>query len=172
MYPLLLRLIINMYISQNIRVKCNDCISHEYDISNGVKQCSVISLFNLYVKKNIECLDREGLGCHMGNQFSGCFIYADDITLVSPSADALNAMLKVCELYVGEHDITFNSNKTKLMQLIVNLLDLSKITSHYGHFLIAIKKIQPLECPSWVLVINYKYKKGQPLETHYMNVNH
>ena len=28
----------------------------------------------------------------MGNQFSGCFIYADDITLVAPSADALNAM--------------------------------------------------------------------------------
>ena len=31
----------------------------------------------------------------MGNLFSGCFIYADDITLVAPSADALNAMLKV-----------------------------------------------------------------------------
>ena len=35
----------------------------------------------------------------MGNNFSGCFIYADDITLVAPSADALNAILKVCELY-------------------------------------------------------------------------
>ena len=94
-----------MYISQNIRVKWNDCISHEYTVSNDVKQCGVMSplLFNLYVQDLIECLDRKGLRCQMGNHFSGCFIYADDITLVAPSADALNAMLKVCELYAGEH---------------------------------------------------------------------
>ena len=56
----------------------------------------------------------------MGNNFSGCFIYADDMTLVAPSPDDLNAMLKVCELYAGEHDITFNSNKTKLMHFPMN----------------------------------------------------
>ena len=61
MYPLLLRFIINMYISQNIRVKWNDCISHEYADSNGVKQGGVMSplLFNLYVQYVIECLDRK-----------------------------------------------------------------------------------------------------------------
>ena len=95
-----------MYIGQNIRVKWNDCISHEYAVSNGVMSPL---LFNLYVQDLIECLDRKGLGCHMGNHFSGCFIYADDITLVAPSADALNAMLKICELYAREHDIIFNS---------------------------------------------------------------
>ena len=113
--PLLLRFIINMHIR-------NDCISHEYVVSNGVKQGGVMSpiLFNLYVQYLIECLDRKVLGCHMGNNFSGCFIYADDITLVAPSADALNVMLKVCELYAGEHDIAFNSNKTKLMHFTIN----------------------------------------------------
>ena len=59
---------------------------------------------------------------YIGNHFSGCFIYADDITLVAPSVDALNDMLKVCELYAGEHDITFNSNKTKLMHFTINPL--------------------------------------------------
>ena len=39
---------------------------------------------------------------------------------MAPSAYALNAMLKVCELYAGEHDITFNSNKTKLMHFTMN----------------------------------------------------
>ena len=77
-------------------------------------------LFNLYVQDLIECLDRKGLGCYICNNFSGCFIYADDITLVAPSADTLSAMLKVCELYAGEHDITFNSNKTKLMHFTIN----------------------------------------------------
>ena len=63
MCPLLLRFIINMYIGQNIRVKWNDCISHVYVVSNGVKQGGVMSplLFNLYVQDLIECLDRKGL---------------------------------------------------------------------------------------------------------------
>ena len=91
-------------------------------VSNGVKQGGVMSplLFNLHIQDLIECLDRKGLGCHMGNHFSRCFIYADDITLVAHSAYALNAMLKVCELYAWEHDITFNSNKTKLMHFTMN----------------------------------------------------
>ena len=63
-------------------------------------------VLNLYVQYLIHCLDRKGLGCHMSNHFSGCIIYAYDITLVAPSADALNDMLKVCELYAEEHDIT------------------------------------------------------------------
>ena len=33
--------------------------------------------------------------CHMSSHFSGGFIISDDITLPAPSADALNAMLKV-----------------------------------------------------------------------------
>ena len=40
--------------------------------------------------------------------------------VVDCSVDALNAMLKVCELYAGEHDITFNSSKTKLMHFTMN----------------------------------------------------
>ena len=39
---------------------------------------------------------------------------------MAPNADALNAMLKVCELYAGEHDVTFNSNETKLMYFTIN----------------------------------------------------
>ena len=92
--------------------------------SNGVKQGGVMSpfLFKLYVQDLIECLDRKGLGWHMGKHFFGCFIHADDMTLVAPSADALNAMLKVCELYAVVHDITFNSIKTKLMHFTINHL--------------------------------------------------
>ena len=56
----------------------------------------------------------------MGNHFSGCFIYADDLTFVAPSADTLDTMLKVCELYAGEHYITFHSNKTELMHFTIN----------------------------------------------------
>ena len=49
-------------------------------------------LFNMHVQDLIECLCGKGLGCHMGNHFSRCFNYADNITLVAPSANDLNAM--------------------------------------------------------------------------------
>ena len=31
-------------------------------------------LFNVYMEDLIECLDRKGLGCHIGKHFSGCFL--------------------------------------------------------------------------------------------------
>ena len=95
-------------------VKWNGCISHVHAFSNGVKQGGVMSplLFNLYAQDLIECLDRKGLGCHMGNHFSGCFIYADDITLVALSAYALNAMLKILS-YMQENMI-LHSTQIKL----------------------------------------------------------
>ena len=90
--PLLLRFTI-----QNICGKLNYCISHEYAISNVVKQGGIMSqvLFNMYVQDLIECLSRMSLGNHMGNHFSGCLICADDKTLLAPSADGLNCKLKL-----------------------------------------------------------------------------
>ena len=38
----------------------------------------------------------------MGNHFSGCFIYANDITLVAPTADALNAISWIYPIYEKE----------------------------------------------------------------------
>ena len=117
MCPLILRFIIKMYINQCIQVKWNNLKSEKCSISNGVKQGGVMSplLFNLYVQDLIDCLDNQGLGCHMGNHFTGCFIYADDITLLAPSSDGMNGMLKTCEKYALEHDISFNPCKTKCM---------------------------------------------------------
>ena len=51
----------------------------------------------------------------IGNYYTGCFVYADDITL-APSCDSLNNMLKSCELwYAQNYDIVFNPSKTRCM---------------------------------------------------------
>ena len=60
-------------------------------------------------------LRKKGLGCHFNCHFVGCFKYADDITLLAPSRDALNNMLDVCRDYTEVYDILFNATKTKLM---------------------------------------------------------
>ena len=72
-------------------------------------------LFNLYVQDLIECLQIQGLGCHMGNHFPDVLFW-----WMAPSADDFNVMLKVCALYEGEHDITLNSHETKRMHFPIN----------------------------------------------------
>jgi hypothetical protein len=41
--------------------------------------------------------------------------YADDQTLLAPTAEAMRSMLKVCFDYATEFSICFNANKTKCM---------------------------------------------------------
>ena len=54
-------------------------------------------------------------GCYFSGYFVGCFIYADDITLLAPSRDALYTILDVCREYAEACITLFNATKTKCM---------------------------------------------------------
>ena len=41
--------------------------------------------------------------------------YADDLTILTPSPDALGKMLAQCEAHAVSHDIHFNVSKTQLI---------------------------------------------------------
>ena len=58
MCPLVFRLLMNMYINQQIQVKWNSTMLMKSSISNGVKQggCRSPNLFSVYLKKLIEIL--------------------------------------------------------------------------------------------------------------------
>ena len=60
-------------------------------------------------------LDFQGLGCHFNGMFVGAFIYADNVTLLAPTATSLNAMLDTCTQYSIANDIIFNPIKSKCM---------------------------------------------------------
>ncbi len=62
--------------------------SHSFNVTNGVKQGSLISplFFTLYVDELIDKLEHSGYGCKIGNKYCGILIYADDIFVLSPSA--------------------------------------------------------------------------------------
>ena len=47
--------------------------------------------------------------------FAGCLAYADDVVLLSPTVDALENMLKICEKYSVDFSIMFNTSKSKLL---------------------------------------------------------
>merc|ERR1712055_139713 len=72
-------------------------------------------LFTVYVDELHIILKRNGIGCHMGNQFVGALGYADDIILLSPTVAGLKKMISISEEYAKEHSIMFNGSKSKYL---------------------------------------------------------
>ena len=117
MNPLIIRLLINMYTNQLIRVRYNHSHSEYFTVTNGVKQGGVLSptLFSVYVNELLENLKNSGYGCTVGDKYVGCVSYADDIVILCASLYGLKQMIKICELYALEYQVKFNGSKSKLM---------------------------------------------------------
>jgi len=117
MCPLALRFIINQYNNQVMQVKWDSSISDKFNVCNGIKQGGVLSplLFSVYMDDLLKKLEANKLGCHIGHRCSGAFAYADDITLLAPTRQGMENMLKVCDKYAEDFDIQFNPTKSKLI---------------------------------------------------------
>ena len=115
--PLIARLLAFMYTNQSVKVRWGNNNSSMFHISNGVKQGGVLSpiLFSVYIDELLMRLKHLGIGCNIGHLFMGAIAYADDVALLSPTKFALVKMLKAANSFSAEYNITFNSNKCKLV---------------------------------------------------------
>ncbi|KAK8371830.1 hypothetical protein O3P69_015708 [Scylla paramamosain] len=59
--------------------------------------------------------ERSRVGCHVANVAPNNFSCADDLTLVCPSAAALNDLLRICEEFASKHYIKFSTAKSVYM---------------------------------------------------------
>ena len=118
--PLIAILLLNMYLCQKMLVRWQGERSELFRCTNGVKQGGVLSpvLFCTYMDTLLDQLKRLGVGCHVGHVFAGALSYADDLTLIAPSFNAMRQMLKVCEQFAQSYDVLFNS--TKSVNLVFN----------------------------------------------------
>ena len=109
-----IRVLLDSYLDQRICAAWGACQSDFFQATNGVKQCSIISpiLFTVYVDELIARLQASGLGCNIGRSYIGVLGYADHLTLLSPSVNALSKMVGICEEYAKEYEIVFNCKKT------------------------------------------------------------
>ena len=100
-----------------MRVRWGDSLSESFNVSNGVRQGSVLSplLFAVYLDELLVELSVSGVGCYWGSLFAGAFAYADDIVLLAPCASALRIMLSICNDFSISHGLRFNANKTQLI---------------------------------------------------------
>ena len=84
--------------------------SSKFKLTNGTRQGSVLSpiIFSVYLDGLIQDLRKQGLGCHINGAWMGCFGYADDLILLSPSREVMAKMLDVCGSYAEKHNLVFS----------------------------------------------------------------
>jgi hypothetical protein len=113
--PQFLRLMLSMYMGQQVKVLWNGIYSHAFPVLNGVKQGAILSplLFCVYIDSLLIRLRSCGCGCYISPWFVGALAYADDIVLLAPSATAMRKMLNICDKYADSYNVSFNANKSK-----------------------------------------------------------
>ena len=118
-----------IYVEQVAWVKWGDKKSSTFTITNGTRQGAVLSpiFWCLYCDAMLKELRKLGVGCHLGGKWVGATMYADDLILMAPTRSAMVAMLKVCEKYAREHNISFTTDpnpaksKTKCLYMCGNM---------------------------------------------------
>ena len=129
------KLLMKMYTLQYANVRWNGKNSHQFHISNGVKQGAILSaiLYCIYMNGVFEKLRENKTGCWINGDLVGILGYADDNFLLSPTLDGLQNMLSTCADYAFEHNLTFNTNenpkesKTKCMAFLHKKISLNEL---------------------------------------------
>ena len=67
----------------------------------------------VYLDGLLDSLHTSGHGCYWEDHFPGALCYADDLTILAPSSDALRKMLALCENHAQAHGTQFTADKTQ-----------------------------------------------------------
>ena len=130
----IVRILLFWYSKQTVCVKWGRCISDYFSISNGVRQCRILSpkLFSVYVDDFSDKLVESKVGCSIDNLCMNHVMYADDICLMAPSPAALLVIINICYDFRVQNDLSFNSSKSYCM---VFSLSLNYISYHVHYYI-------------------------------------
>ena len=75
--------------------KIENCISHYFYVSNGVRQGGTLSpkLYSVYVADRSDYLVKRQIKCHMDSLCVNHFMYGDAICLMAPSPADLQKLI-------------------------------------------------------------------------------
>ena len=88
--------------------------SDKFCVSNGTKQGGVLSTYLLtrFVRQLISAISQSRLGCNVGGMFTNLFAYADHMVMLAPSWHAVQALIKLLQMWCTELDTECNTKKT------------------------------------------------------------
>ena len=114
-----IRLLLSWYENTRIHVMWRGSMSDtSFNTNHGVRQGGLLSpalftagLFDDLLNK----LQLSGFGCRIGSKYYGSIAYADDIILLSPTIESMNKLLRICEIWANENNISFNPSKSQVI---------------------------------------------------------
>jgi hypothetical protein len=109
-----LNILINWYRRCSAVVRWDNVISNVVNFLCGVRQRGMLSpvLFALCVNDINDNLKLSKLGCQIGDFYFGCLMYA---VLLSPSLNALQEIMCICELEAIDINMCFNLKKSSVI---------------------------------------------------------
>ena len=122
-----IRLLQYWYSNQSMCAKWGSQVSTSFSVSNGIWQGGVMSplLFSLYMNQLSFELNSLDIGCMTGSTCVNNLMHADGIYCLAPSVKGLQKLVNKCCMYADDHNITFNSSKTKAMWFKTDFLHLN-----------------------------------------------
>ena len=93
-----------------------------YKLESGVRQGSVISphFFAIYVNDVLHSLSESKLGCRIRNVACCCFMYADDLIILTASLTDLQALIDICVAGLSIIGLDINAKRPHLYVLARN----------------------------------------------------
>jgi len=87
----IVKVLVDWYGKTFACVKWGNCYSHSLSVRSGIRQGGILfpMLFNIYINSLIGALRYSDVGCHLGDEYIGCIVYADDIITSCAVAPAL-----------------------------------------------------------------------------------
>ena len=112
----IVRIMIYWYSNQRMAVRWGNTLSDTFTVSNGVRQCGILSpyLFNVYMDDLSSELNSCETGCVIGSAIVNHAMYADDLVVFSPCSSGLTSLLEVCEKFGAENDVLYNPRISKV----------------------------------------------------------
>ena len=114
------RLIRNLYMKQEVRVRVADGESDPGEVGRGVRQgCSLSPvLFNIYAEAMMnEALSDLEEGVRVGGRLIKSVRFADDKAIVCDREEGLQEMINNLNRVAGEYGMKINESKTKVMRI-------------------------------------------------------
>ena len=106
-----------MYKVSRSCIRIHNSITDFFTVNMGVKQGDNLSpnLFKIFINDLPNCLEKANDPVYINDSPIHCLMYADDIILLSTSAEGLQSKLDILEKYCQNWCLTLNPQKTKIL---------------------------------------------------------